>query len=88
VGKNYRRISLRPVTRPDSVRFLPVGFCQGQCLHPATSKETTRTARAHQHRKWGRHTRCAWEGLAGMGVSPGRLPCHTWGAHQINLRSL
>ena len=35
-----------------------------------------------------RHTRHAWEGLAGMGVSPGHLPCHTWGAHRMHLRSL
>jgi len=33
-------------------------------------------------------TRHAWEGLAGMGVSPGHLPCHTWGAHRMHLRSL
>jgi hypothetical protein len=35
-----------------------------------------------------RHTRHAWEGLAGMGVSPEYLPCHTWGAHRMHLRSL
>ena len=23
-----------------------------------------------------------------MGVSPGHLPCHTWGAHRMHLRSL
>ena len=28
------------------------------------------------------------EGLAGMGVSPGHLPCHTWGAHRMHLGSL
>ena len=67
VGINYRRISLRPVTRPDSVWFLPVGFRQGQCLHPATSRDTTRIARAHQHRNRERHTRHAWEGLGGNG---------------------
>ena len=33
-----------PVTRPDSVWFLPVGFRQGQCLRPTTSKDTTRIA--------------------------------------------
>ena len=37
-----------PVTRPDSVWFLPVGFLQGQCLRPATSKDTTIISRAHQ----------------------------------------
>jgi hypothetical protein len=36
----------------------------------------------------GNITRHAWEGLAGMGVSPGVLPCHTWGAHRMHLRSL
>ena len=48
-----------PVTKPDSVRFLPVGFRQGQCLRPTTSKDTTRIARAHQHRNRERHTRHA-----------------------------
>ena len=88
VGINYRRISLRPVTRPDSVWFLPMGFRQGQCLRPTTSKDTTGIARAHQHRNRERHTRHAWESLAGMGVSSGHLPCHTWGAHPLHLRSL
>ena len=88
---NYRRILQNHIftnTRPDSVWFLPVGFRQGQCLRPTTSKDTTRIARAHQHRNRERHTRHAWEGLAGMGVSPGHLPCHTWGAHRMHLRSL
>jgi len=84
VSINYRRISLRPFTRPDSVWFLPVGFRQGQYLRPATSKDTTRIARAHQER----HTRHAWEGLVGMGVSPRHVPCHTWEAHRMHLRSL
>ena len=70
------------------VWFLPVGFRQGQCLRPTTSKDTTRIARAHQHRNRERHKRHAWEGLAGVGVSPGHLPCHTWGAHRMHLRSL
>ena len=81
---NYRRILhllhlATPVTRPDSVWFLPVAFRQGQCLRPTTSKDTTRIVRVHQHRNRERHTRHAWEGLAGMGVSPGNLSCHTWG---------
>ena len=88
VSINYRRISLRPFTRPDNVWFLPVGFRQGQSLRPATSKDTTRIARAHQHRNRERYTRHAWEGLAGMGVSPGHVPCHTWEAHRMHLRSL
>ena len=77
-----------PVTRPDSVWYLPVGFHQEQCLRPTTSKDTTRIERAHQHLNRERHTRHAWEGLAGMGVSPGHLSCHTWGAHRMHLRSL
>jgi len=77
-----------PVTRPDSVWFFLVWFRQGQCSRPTTSKDTTRTATAHQHRNWERHTRHAWEGLAGMGVSPGHLPCHTRGGHRMHLRSL
>ena len=56
-----------------------MGFRQGQCLRPTTSKDTTRIARAHQHRNRERHTRQAWEGLAGMGVSPGHLPYHNVG---------
>jgi len=88
VSINYRRILLHPFTRRDSVWFLPVGFRQGQCLRPATSKDTTRIARAHQHRSRERHTRHACEGLAGMGVSPGHVPCHTWEAHRMHLRSL
>ena len=44
--------------------------------------------RAYQHRNWERHTRLAWEGLVGMGVSPVHLPCHTGGAHRMHLRSL
>ena len=59
-----------------------------ECLRPTTSKDTARIARAHQHCNRERHTRHAWEGLAGIGVSPGRLPCHTWGAHRMHLRSL
>ena len=88
VGINYRRISLHSVTRPDGVRFLPVGFRQGQCLRPTTSKGTTRIARANRHRNRERHTRHAWKGLVGMGVLPGHLPCRTWGAHRMHLRSL
>ena len=88
VGINYRRISLPPVTRPDSVWFLPVGFRHGQCLRPTTSKDTTRIATAHQHHNRERHTRHPWEDLAGMGVSPGHLPCHTWNAHRMHLTSL
>ena len=79
---NYRRILQKHIftnTRPDSVWFLHVVFRQGQSLRPTTSKDTTRIARAHQHRNRERHTRHAWEGLARMGVSPGHLPCHTWG---------
>jgi len=53
-----------PVTRPNSVWFLLVGFRQEQCLHPTTSKDTTRIARAYQHRNRERHARHAWEGLA------------------------
>jgi len=49
-----------PVTRSDSVSFLPVGFRQGQCLRPTTSKDTTRIARARQPRNRERHTRHAW----------------------------
>ena len=75
-----------PVTKPDSVWFLPVRFCQWQCLRTTTFKDTTRTATAHQHRNRERHTRHVWEGLAGMGVSSGHLPCHTRGAHRMNLR--
>ena len=71
-----------PVTRPDSAWFLPVAF------HPTTSKNTARIARAHRHRNRERHTRQAWEGLAGMGVSSGHLPCHIMGAHRMHLRSL
>jgi len=57
---NYRRILQNHIftnTRPDSVRFLPVGFRQGQCLGPTTTKNTTRIARAHQHSNRERHTR-------------------------------
>ena len=68
--------------------LFPVGFRQGQRLRPTNSKDTTRIATAHQHRNWERHTRHAWECLVGMGVSPGHLPCHTWGAHRMHLRSL
>jgi len=73
-----------PVTRSDSGWFLPVGFRQGQCLRPTTSKDTTRIARAHQHRNRERHIRHAWEGLAGMEVSRGHLPCHTRGAPRMH----
>ena len=55
---------------------------------PTTSKDTTRTAREHQHRNQERHRRHASEGLAGIGVSPGRPLCHTWGAHRMHVRSL
>jgi hypothetical protein len=53
--------------------FFLRGFRQGQCL---------------RHRNQEGHTRHASEGLAGMGVSPGHLPCHTWGANRVHLRSL
>jgi hypothetical protein len=69
-----------PVTRPVSVWFLPVGFRRGQCLRLTTSKDTTRIARAHQHRNRERHARHAWEGLAGMGILPGHCRV-TRGAH-------
>ena len=39
--------------------FFLWGFRQGQCLRPTTSKDTTRIARAHQHRNRERHTRHA-----------------------------
>ena len=55
------------VTRPDSVWFLPVVFRQGQCLRPTTSKDTTRIARAHQHRNRERHTRHVWGGFGENG---------------------
>ena len=77
-----------PVTRPDSVWFLLVWFRQGRCLRPTTSKDTTRIATAHQHHNRECHTRHAWEGLTGMGVSPGHLPRHTRVAHRMHLRSL
>jgi hypothetical protein len=77
-----------PVTRSHSLWLLPVGFREGKYLGPTTSKDITRIAIVHQHRNRERYTRHAWEGLAGMGVSPGHLPCHTWGAHRIHLRSL
>ena len=28
------------------------------------------------------HKTCFERGLAGMGISPGHLPCHTWGTHR------
>ena len=36
-----------PVTRPDSVWYLPVVLRQGHCLRPIASKDTTRIATAH-----------------------------------------
>ena len=80
----YRRILQNHIftnTEQKHMMLLPVES-------PITSKDTTRIARAHQHRNRERHTRHAWEGLTGMGVSPGHLPCHTWGAHRMHLRSL
>jgi hypothetical protein len=76
--------SLRPI--PDNTQH-----SQQTNIHdvrPANSRDTARIARAHQHRNRERHTRHAWEGLAGMGVSPEHLPCHTWGAPRMHLRSL
>ena len=67
---------------------LEVVGCQGQCLRPTTPKDTTRIARVHQHHNRERHTRHAWEGLVGMGVSLGHLLCHTRGTHWTHLRSL
>jgi hypothetical protein len=52
---NYRRISLR-LCRLHTVN---VTFSQGQCLRPTTSKDTTRIAKAHQHRNRERLTRQA-----------------------------
>ena len=68
--------------------FFLRSFVKDNVYVPTSSKDTTRIARAHQHRSRERHTRHAWKGLAGMGVSPGHLPCHTWGVHRIHLRSL
>jgi len=65
-----------------------VRFRQGQCLRPTTSKDTTRIARTPQHRNRERHTKHAWEGLAGMGVSSGHLLCHTWGTHRMHLSNI
>jgi hypothetical protein len=53
VDINYRRISLRSCR----LHTVNVTFGQGQCLRPTTSKDTTRIARAHQHRNRERHTR-------------------------------
>ena len=55
---------------------------------PPLPKTLPELQRAHQHSNRERHTGHAWEGWAGMGVSPGHLPCHTWGAHRMHLRSL
>jgi hypothetical protein len=32
--------------------------------------------------------RVAQGGFAGMGVLPQQLPCHTWSAHRMHLKSL
>jgi hypothetical protein len=81
---NYQRILLLSCR----LHTVNVTFGQGQYLHPTTFKGTTKIAIAHQHRNRECHTRCAWEGLAGMGVSPVHLLCHTWGTHGMHLRSL
>jgi hypothetical protein len=72
------------------VSFLPVPFRQAHCLRPTSSQ-------IHYQNCWerfntaigGSHRRHGWEGLVVMGgVSAGHLPCHTWSAHWIHLRSL
>jgi len=90
---NYRRILQNHIFTNNEQKYtmlLPfeTGMFAVSCLRPTTSKDTTRIARAHQNRNRERHTKHAWEGLAGMGVSPGNLPCHTWCAHRMHLRSL
>ena len=52
---NYRRI-LQNLTAYD---FFLWGFVKDNVLRPTTSKDTTRIARAHQHRKRERPTRHA-----------------------------
>ena len=72
---NYRRILQKPYFHKYWTEIHDVTTIWKS---PSTPKDATRIARAHQHRNRERHTRQAWEGLAGMGVSPGHLPCHTW----------
>jgi len=56
-----------PVTRPDSVWFLPVAFHQGQCLHPITSK-TLPELRQNIDTAIGNVTQdMLWEGFGGNG---------------------
>ena len=81
---NYRRILRNHIfTNTDQKYMMVLPFERGMF-----SKDTTRIARAHQHRNGEHHTTRAWEGLAGMGVSSGHVPCHTRGAHRMHLRSL
>ena len=77
-----------PVTRSDSVWFIPVAFRQDNVYVPPLPKTLPELQTAHRHSNGERHTRHAWEGLVGMGVSPVHLPCHTGGAHRKHLRSL
>ena len=60
---NYRRILQNHIftdTEQKYMMLLPLE-------RHTTSKDTTRIARAHQHRKRERHTRHAWEGFGGNG---------------------
>ena len=68
--------------------FFMWGLVKDNVYVPPLPKTIPELQRAHQQRNWERHTRHAWEGLAGIGVSPGHLPCHTRGAHRMHLRSL
>jgi hypothetical protein len=50
---NYGRVSLSSCR----LHTVNITFGQGKCLRLTTSKDTTRIARAHQHRNRERHSR-------------------------------
>ena len=56
-----------PVTRPDSVWFLPVAFRQGQCLRPNTSKDTTRIAESTSTQQLGTAHKTCLRAFGGNG---------------------
>ena len=54
-----------PVTGPDSVWFLPVGFRHGQCLRPTTTKDTTRIAESTSTPQLGTSHKTCLRGFGG-----------------------
>jgi hypothetical protein len=75
-----------PVTEPDSVWFLPLGFRQRQCLLPPHVQRRFRNCEDVSAMPSRMSQKTCLRGFGRMGVLLGHQSCHTWCAHQMHLR--